>query len=204
RGGGRRGSAFLFGLIHLGLIYAMGYLLILSMLPAVALIGSGLYFAGPGLGAAAAFVAAPISTVWYLVLVLAVKWLVIGRIVPGIYRLHSTDYLRYWFLNYLLNNTRHMALALYATLFFPKFLRLLGAKIGRSVEISTAMHILPDLLEIGEGSFLADACVVGGHKMYNGRIELSRNFIGKRRFVGNSPFVPSGVDLRDTTLLRLL
>ncbi|HSV22597.1 MAG TPA: Pls/PosA family non-ribosomal peptide synthetase [Xanthobacteraceae bacterium] len=204
RGGERRGSAFLFGLIHLGLIYAMGYLLILSMLPAVALIGSGLYFAGPGLAAAAAFVAAPISTVWYLVLVLAVKWLVIGRIVPGIYRLHSADYLRYWFLNYLLNNTRHMALALYATLFFPKFLRLLGAKIGRSVEISTAMHIVPDLLEIGEGSFLADACVVGGHKTYLGQIELCTNKIGKRSFIGNSALVPGGTEVGDDNLIGVM
>ena len=202
--GGRRGSAFLFGLIHLGLIYAMGYLLILSLLPAVALIGAGLYLGGPGLGAAAAFVAAPVSTIWYLVLVLAVKWVAIGRIVPGVYRLHSIDYLRYWFLNYLLNNTRHMALALYATLFLPKFLKLLGAKIGRGVEISTAMHIMPDLLEIGDGSFLADACIVGGHKTYLGHIELCSNTIGKRSFVGNSALVPAGVDVGDNSLIGVM
>jgi non-ribosomal peptide synthetase-like protein len=203
-GGGRRGSAFLFGLIHLGLIYAMGYLLILSLLPAVALIGAGLYFGGPSLGAAAAFVAAPLSTLWYLFLVLAVKWMAIGRILPGVYRLHSTDYLRYWFLSYLLNNTRHMALALYATLFLPKFLKLLGAKIGRGVEISTAMHIMPDLLEIGEGSFLADACIVGGHKMYLGRIELCSNKVGKRSFVGNSALVPAGIDIGDNSLIGVM
>ena len=203
-GGERRGTAFLFGLIHLGLIYAMGYLLILSMLPAIALIGAGLYFGGPGLGAAAAFVAAPVSTVWYLALVLVVKWVAVGRILPGVYRVHSTGYLRYWFLNYLLNNTRHMALAVYAALFFPKFLKLLGAKIGRGVEVSTAMHIMPDLLEIDDGSFLADACIVGAHKMYLGRIELCANKIGKRSFVGNSALVPAGTDVGDNSLIGVM
>src|SRR5579871_94640 len=200
----RRGSAFLFGLIHLGLIYAMGYLLILSTLPALALIGAGLYFGGPSLGAAAAFIAAPVSMAWYLCLVLAVKWGLIGRISPGVYTLRSAAYLKYWFLNYLLNNTRHIALALYATLLLPKFLRLLGAKIGRGVEISTAMHVMPDLLEIGDGSFLADACIVGGHKIYGGRIELSANKIGKRSFVGNSALVPAGTDIGDNSLIGVM
>jgi non-ribosomal peptide synthetase-like protein len=203
-GAGRRGGAFLFGLIHLGLIYAMGYLLILSMLPAMALIGAGLYFGGPGLGAAAALVAAPVSIVWYLALVLAVKWVVLGRILPGVYRLHSTVYLRFWFLNYLMNNTRHMVLALYATLLFPKFLKLLGAKIGHGIEISTAMHIMPDLLEIDDGSFLADACIVGAYKMYLGRIELCANKIGKRSFVGNSALVPAGIDVGDNGLIGVM
>jgi len=200
----RRGSAFLLGLVHLGLIYVMGYLLILSILPAVALIGAGLYFGGPGLGAAAAIIAAPISTLWYLALVLAVKRLAIGRILPGVYRLNTTAYLRYWFLSYLLNNTRHMVLALYATLFLPKFLRLLGAKIGRGAEISTAMHIMPDLLDIGEGSFLADACIVGGHKIHLGRIELCANKIGIRSFVGNSALIPAGIDVGDNSLIGVM
>jgi non-ribosomal peptide synthetase-like protein len=200
----RRGSGFLLGLVHLGLIYAMGYLLILSILPAVALIGAGLYFGGPGLGAATAIIAAPISTLWYLALVLAVKRLAIGRILPGVYRLNTTAYLRYWFLSYLLNNTRHMVLALYATLFLPNFLRLLGAKIGRGAEISTAMHIMPDLLDIGEGSFLADACIVGGHKIHLGRIELCANKIGIRSFVGNSALIPAGIDVGDNSLIGVM
>jgi non-ribosomal peptide synthetase-like protein len=203
-GGGRRGGAFLFGLIHLGLIYAMGYLLILSMLPAMVLIGAGLYFGGLGFAAAAVFVAAPVSIVWYLVLVVVVKWMAIGRIAPGVYRLRSTTYLRYWFLNYLMNNTRQMALALYATLFFPKFLKLLGAKIGRGIEISTAMHIVPDLLEIDDGSFLADACIVGAHKVHLGQVELCANRIGKRSFIGNSALVPAGTDIGDNGLIGVM
>jgi non-ribosomal peptide synthetase-like protein len=199
-----RGSAFLFGMFHLGLIYVMGYILILSMLPGIVLIGTSLYFYGPAVAAVAVFAAAPITMIWYLALVVFVKRVAIGQILPGVYDLHSRDYLRYWFLNYLLNNTRRIAVSLYATLFFPKFLRWLGAKVGRDVEISTAMHVMPDLLEIGEGSFLADACIVGGHRTCFGRIALHRNVIGRRSFVGNSALVPTGIDVGDNSLIGVM
>jgi len=199
-----RGSGVLFGLLHLALIYAMGYLLIASTVPGFALIAGGLYFGGPPLAAAAAFVAAPVSIFWYLLLVLAVKWIAIGRIWPGVYALHSASYLRYWFLSYLLNNTRNIVLPLYATLFLPKFLKGLGARIGRNAEISTTMHIMPDLLEIGDGSFLADACMVGTQTIYRGHIELRPNKIGAETFVGNSALVPGGVDIGNNSLIGVM
>ena len=200
----RFGRSVLFGLLHLGLIYAMGYILILSFLPGLAVVAYALYVGGPLWGIAAALAATPISMIWYLLLVVAVKWIAIGQILPGVYPLHSREYLRYWFLNFLLNNTRHIALALYATLFLPKFLKMLGAKIGRGVEISTAMHIMPDLLEIDDGSFLADACIVGGHRIHDGVIEIRRNRIGKRTFIGNSALVPVGIDVGDNSLIGVM
>jgi non-ribosomal peptide synthetase-like protein len=95
-------------------------------------------------------------------------------------------------------------LPLYATVFFPRFLRQLGAKIGRMVEISTIMHAMPDLLEIDDGSFLADACIVGSQRIYHGVIEIRPNKIGKRTFVGNSALVPSGIDLGDNGLVGVM
>jgi non-ribosomal peptide synthetase-like protein len=200
----RRGSNILFGLIHLGLIYAMGYLLMLSLAPAAALIGYALYLRGPMTGIAVAFATVPVSIFWYLQLVILVKKICIGRIFPGTYSLHSADYVRFWFLRYLLDNTRHIVLPLYATVFLPRFLRQLGAKIGRMVEISTIMHAMPDLLEIGDGSFLADACIVGSQRIFHGVIEIRPNKIGKRTFVGNSALVPSGVDLGDNGLVGVM
>jgi non-ribosomal peptide synthetase-like protein len=198
------GRAFLFGLIHLSLIYVMGYILIVSALPALAMVGYGLYAGGPMWGIIAAFAAVPISLVWYLLLVVAIKWTAIGRIYPGVYSVHSLTYVRYWFLEYLMHNTRHLVLPLYATLFLPSLLRALGAKIGPRVEISTAMHIMPDLLEIEEGSFLADACIVGGHRIHRGVVDVCSNKIGKRTFIGNSALVPAGVDIGDNGLIGVM
>ena len=200
----RRGRTFLFGLVHLALIYAMGYLLILSIVPAAILVGYALYAYGAAWGIAAAFAAAPITILWYLFLIFAVKRMLIGRIRPGAYRLHSGAYLRYWFLNYLLTNTRHLLLPFYATLFLPPYLRLLGAKIGRHVEISTAMYIMPDLLELRDGSFLADACIVGGHRFYRGVVDIFPTSVGSRSFIGNSALVPAGVDIGDNGLIGVM
>ena len=200
----RRGRRFLYGLIHLGLIYAMGYLLILSALPGMAMTVYAFVGFGPLWAVAAAFAAVPISFLWYLFLVVVVKRLAIGRIVPGIYRQQSKDYVRYWFLAYLLTNTRHIVLPLYATLYLPTFLRLLGAKIGRGVEISTAMRIVPELLQIEDGGFLADACIVGGHRSHLGLVEVAPNRIGTRSFIGNSALVPVGIDIGNNGLIGVL
>ena len=199
-----RARAFMYGLIHLVLIYVMGYFLIMSAVPALLLVGYALYTGGPLWGIGAAFVAVPISVIWYLFMVVAVKWIFIGRIRPGTYRQYSGAYLRYWFLAYLLNNTRHIVLPLYSTLFLPPFLRLLGAKIGRGTEISTVMQVMPDLIEIGDGSFLADACIIGGHRAYLGQIELRNNRIGSHTFIGNSALVPVGVDIGDNVLIGVM
>ena len=80
-------------------------------------------------------------------------------------------------------------------MFTPHLLRLLGAKIGRNVEVSTVMHVVPDLVEMDDGSFLADACMVGGPRIHRGWVDVAANKIGSRSFVGNSAFAPSGVEL---------
>jgi non-ribosomal peptide synthetase-like protein len=200
----RWGANFLFGLMHLALIYAMGYILIFSAMPAIALVGYSLYVGGPALGIGVAFATVPISILWYIQIVVIVKNLAIGRIFSGTYSLHSVAYLRYWFSNYLLDNTRHIILPLYATMFLPRLLRQLGASIGRMVEISTIMHVTPDLLEVGDGSFLADACIVGGYRNNDGVVEIGSNKIGQRTFVGNSAFVPAGVNLGDDSLIGVM
>jgi non-ribosomal peptide synthetase-like protein len=90
---------------------------------------------------------------------------------------------------------------IYATIYTPTLMRLLRAKIGNHAEVSTVLHISPDLIEIGEGSFLADACVVGGQRGHNDLIELKLNRIGTRSFVGNSALVPGGIDVGNDCLI---
>ncbi|KAB2917801.1 MAG: amino acid adenylation domain-containing protein [Hyphomicrobiaceae bacterium] len=194
----------LYGAIHLGLIYLMGYFLILSGAPAVILIAAALVKGGPLWGIAAAFAAMPLSVLWYALLLVTVKRIFIGRIEPGLYPVESTAYLRHWFLDYLLNNTRSLLMPVYATVYFPSLLRALGAKIGSDTEISTVTHITPDLLEIGSGSFLADACLVGGYRIHHGFLELRHNRIGDKTFIGNSALLPGGSDIGNDALLGVL
>ena len=202
--GDRPRRRFLFGLLHLTLIYCMGYLLLLSMVPGWALVLFALSAGGAIHAAAATFAAVPLAGASYLAIVIAVKRIAIGRISPGVYRENSIGYLRLWFLNYLLENTRQILLPLYATLLFPKVLRLLGAKIGKNVEVSTVMHVTPDLLQVADGSFLADACLIGGQRAHGGFVEVLPNRIGERTFIGNSAHVRGGIEIGNDSLIGVM
>lgn len=197
---GERRRGWLWGLVHLGLIYVMGYLMILALAPAAALVWAGYQYGGAAWATAGAFGAVPVTIVWFCILLVGVKW-AIGRIRPGIYPLESGAYLRKWFTDYLLTTTRELLLPLFATLYLPPLLRLLGARIGRRAEISTVVEISPDLLIIGDESFLADGAMIGGRRIHRGVVEIEENRIGRRTFVGNGAFVPPGIDLGDECLL---
>jgi non-ribosomal peptide synthetase-like protein len=190
---------FLFGLCHLGLIYVMGYIGIFSLLPSIYLIAYALD-AGVLWGIAAAFAAAPLAIAMYALTVLLLKRF-LGREKGGTLHVHSGEYLIHWLLDCMLEALRQVLLPVYATIYLPPLLRLFGARIGANAEISTVLHISPDLLEVGEGSFLADACLVGGKRIHNGLIEVKPNRIGARSFVGNSALVPGGVDIGDDCLI---
>ena len=63
----RQRRPILFGLIHLLLIYAMGYLLALTALPSATLIYLGLSYGGVGWAVAAAYLSVPIGIIWFCV-----------------------------------------------------------------------------------------------------------------------------------------
>ncbi len=201
---GRSGMRFMSGLLHLSLIYLMGYVLLASVLPSIGLVLAALHFGGPPFAMLSTLAAVPLSVIIYLSIVVLIKKAIIGRGKPGIYSVYSATYFRYWFLTYLLNNTRIIALPLYATMLLPVFLRLLGAKIGKGVEVSTLMYIVPDLLDIGSDSFLADACIIGAPRLHNGRLELKPTHIGDKSFIGNSALVPAGVEIGRDSLIGVM
>jgi non-ribosomal peptide synthetase-like protein len=191
---------FTFGVLHLMLIYAMGYFLLATALPAMVLIGAGLWFFGPLGGIAAAFLAVPVGVLSYAFATIDLMRL-LGRAKAERMPVYSFKYLRHWFQSYLLENTKAILQPLYATIYCPAFLRALGAKIGVGSEVSTVTHITPSLLEVGDGSFLADACLVGGQRVYGGVAEIGAVTIGARSFVGNSALVPGGQVIGNNTLI---
>lgn len=194
----------LMGLCHLILIYAMGYFLILTGAPAIALAAYATFGPNVYFGVAALVAAMPLTVVWYIVCLLAVKKLLIGRIEPGLYPLNSTRYLRLWFYRYLLTNTRQIMMPVYSTVYLSTIYRWLGAKIGANAELSTINQALPELIDIGEGSFLADECMIGGIRIHNGVAEVKSTKIGRRTFIGNSGLVPGGTTVGDEVLIGVM
>jgi non-ribosomal peptide synthetase-like protein len=109
--------------------------------------------------------------------------------------------LRKWIADALLADSLAFTNSLYATLYTVPWLRLLGARIGRGAEVSTAAHLDPDLLTLGEQSFVADMASVGAATFADGRMLLRPTRVGKRAFVGNAALVPSGTGTGDGSLV---
>jgi non-ribosomal peptide synthetase-like protein len=87
------------------------------------------------------------------------------------------------------------------TLFWPVWLRWAGMKVGRGCEISTIFDTVPEMVEIGDGTFLADGIYVGGPRIDRGTVTLASTRIGSGVFLGNHVVIPAGRNLLDNVLL---
>lgn len=134
----------------------------------------------------------------------ALKWLLLGRVKAGRYPLHSFFYLRKWFVDQTLHLSLDVLGPLYASLYLPPWYRLLGAKLGKDVEVSTASFISPDLLSVAEEGFIADAVSLGAERVRDGFVTVAGNHIGKRSFIGNSAVLPPGTVIGESCLIGCL
>lgn len=148
--------------------------------------------------------AIPWVVIFFCFWVAALKALQLRRARPGIYPLYSAYYLRHWLSNGLMRASRAMFLPVFTTIYLPPWMRLLGAKIGRHVEMSTVWTFTPELLIAGEGSFFADGCMLGGRRTFGGRFEIRPNRVGQHSFIGNSAILPTNSTVGDRCLLGVL
>ncbi len=150
----------------------------------------------------------PLLGVSYVVLMClqtaVMKWLLLGRVKPGRYPLFSLFYVRFWFMRQLGELALELILPIYATLYLRPWYRLMGVKIGERAEISTATAIIPDLVEIGAESFVADGVVFGAPRMEPGMVRLEHTSIGRRSFIGNSALLPTGSHIGNDVLIGVL
>ena len=152
--------------------------------------------------------ASPFAALSFVVLlclqIAAFKWLLLGRVKAGRYKIFSPLYARKWFFDHLMGLSLDVMGSLYSTLYLAPWFRMLGAKLGKNAEISTATSACPDLLEIGDESFIADYVSLGAARVEKGEIVLAHTQIGKRAFIGNSAMVPIGTRIGDGALIGVL
>ena len=132
------------------------------------------------------------------------KWLLLGRLKPVKIPLKSLYYVRYWFVSTLMDISLDFAKPLYATLFLPPWYRLLGVKVGKRTEISTASSIAWDQLALADECFIADDVFLGAPRIAHGYLNILPTCVGQRTFIGNSALVPSGETLPDYVLIGCL
>lgn len=140
----------------------------------------------------------------YCFITFVMKKTLVGKFRSGKYPVRSMTYLRKWLLERLIASTLETIGSMYATTFAIPFLRSLGTQLGKRVEISTPTYIAPDLLSIGNESFIADLTQLGTPFVYTGYITFASTKIGKRSFIGNSAIIPSGSEIGNHALIGCL
>ncbi|KAH9122930.1 hypothetical protein AeMF1_005968 [Aphanomyces euteiches] len=134
-------------------------------------------------------------------MIVATKYIVLGKVEAGEYSTNSFFFLRKWLFDGMMQTSLQTLHTLYAALYVVPFLRLLGATVGSRSEISTASHVVLDLLHVGEECFVADRVLLGDDHIRGYTLTLEPTVMGKRSFLGNASLVPQGSHLASNTLV---
>ena len=200
--GDARKAAVMAGLI------ASGWLLPLAALAPIAPGMIALSVFAPAASGFALIPYAPILALSYVVgmclFTAAAKWTLLGRIRAGRYSIWSGFYVRYWFIERLNFMALGLLHSIFATLYVRPWYRLMGARMGRRCEISSASAVSHDLIDFGEESFIADGVSFGAARMEPGAVRLARTRVGRRTFIGNSALLPTGASVADGVLIGVL
>ncbi|MDP7706317.1 Pls/PosA family non-ribosomal peptide synthetase [Mycobacterium sp. TY815] len=148
------------------------------------------------LAALAGFVA------YALVTVVAVRLLSIG-LREGYHPVRSRIGWQLWTTERLMDAARTYLFPIYASLFTPIWLRILGTRVGRGTEISTVL-LTPKFAVIEDGAFLADDTMVASYELGGGWIYAAETTVGRRAFLGNSGITQPGRRVPDDGLVAVL
>ena len=140
-----------------------------------------------------------------ILIVIAAKWLILGRMKPGRYPLWGVQYYRWWLAQRLMGLT-HMKW-LQGSPVIVWYLRAMGGRIGRDAIISDIEIGAIDLIDIGEGASIGqkaklDNARVEGAEFIVGTISIGRDaYIGSSAVMEEDVVVEEGAELRDLTSL---
>jgi non-ribosomal peptide synthetase-like protein len=148
-----------------------------------------------------AFPAAAVLIVLTALVSAAIRWGALPRLTPGRSAIHSNTYCAKWLVSHIQESSLNVLHGIYATVFAPSWYRLLGAKVGRDAEISTALGVVPDMLTLGDETFIADAVMLGDEQIDGGWMTMQPTVISHRSFVGNGSYIPDGTVLPEQVLV---
>ncbi|MEV4326818.1 Pls/PosA family non-ribosomal peptide synthetase [Microbispora rosea] len=172
-----------------------------SIVPSVLLVWAAVAAWGLAAGPAAVLVAGPLYVAVVCAAVAAGKRLVLRKAPVGVHPARSWLGVRKWAVDKLLEFSLRSTNSLYGTLYTSPWLRLLGARVGRRAEVSTAAQLDPDLLTLREESFVADMASVGAAGFARGRVAFLPTEVGRRAFVGNAAVIPAGTRMGPGSLV---
>lgn len=149
----------------------------------------------------------PASLVFILATVLLsalIRWTFLPRIRAGSWPVHSNLYLAKWLVNQIQESSLAVLHGIYATVYSAAWYRLLGARVGKETELSTALGVVPDMLTLGDGCFVADAVMLGDEHIDGGWMSVQPTVVSRRSFIGNGAYVPDGTTVPENVLIGVL
>jgi non-ribosomal peptide synthetase-like protein len=136
-------------------------------------------------------------------IVVALKWLVVGRTRPGVYPLWGVAYFKLWLMQRLVHLTAPKFLQGSPLMRF--YLRALGARIGRDAVIHEFEEGAIDLLEIGARASVGTKVRFANAEVIAGEVHIGRIVIGPDACVGNAcviagdTIIGAGAEVEDLT-----
>ena len=143
--------------------------------------------------------AASLFFIVFTLSIIIIKKTCLKKVLPGYYKIKSSWYHRYKLVETLVDTPDLWVMG--ESLIFPIFMRLLGAHIGKHVEIAELLHVCPDLFTIKERAFVTSSCYIGAPRYYCGYLTVAPCVIGVQSFIGNDSLVPIGTTMGDNCLL---
>ncbi|HIJ62218.1 MAG TPA: amino acid adenylation domain-containing protein [Rhodospirillaceae bacterium] len=205
-----RARKLLFGGIYAIVMFLMPPLTLIPIIPAFRLMDSLGDRVGDLLGVdyvvlvpLTAMPTALLFTAVTVAFTVVIRWTVLPRLRPGSFSVHSWLYLRHWIVAQAVDMTLGSLSCLYATVYMGFWYRLMGAKVGRDVEISTKLGGRYDLIEIGQKSFIADEVLLGDEHIARGWVTVDSVRVGERVFVGNNAVIPGGYKIPAGSLIGI-
>ena len=131
----------------------------------------------------------------------ALRWIVLPRIKPGVYSVFSSTYVRKWIVALGTEVMLDTLSSIFATIYMRGWYRLMGARIGRGSEISTNLSGRYDLIDIGDGNFIADDVQLGDEAMRRNWMTLGSIKTESKVFIGNEAVVPMNYTIASGALI---
>ena len=125
-----------------------------------------------------------------LLLPVAAKWLLLGRVRPGRYPLWGWFFCRWWLARKLLQTAPLDFLA--GSPLLPLYLRLLGARVGHSCYLGTTHFDVPDLITIGDHASIGYDAELDPTHVTDGYLFVTPIQVGARAYVGTNAVISGG------------
>ena len=133
-----------------------------------------------------------------------IRWAFLPRTQAGSWPVHSNRYLAKWLVNQIQEGSLAVLHGIYATVYSATWYRLLGATVGRDAELSTALGVVPDMLTLGDETFIADAVMLGDEQTIGGWMTVQPTVVSHRSFIGNGAYIPDGTVIPENVLIGVL